>query len=129
MKPVTKTTIKIIGCTGGGITSGTSNGSTKATTGTNCATLVKNAGKPGRPSTGVITWSNGQTSNTSNVLTVTSKPGATPITVKLVTKYTAGLGQGSSARPRTSSNDPEQGYCTKVPFSKSTFKSTSIKSK
>ena len=48
---------------------GTSN---QATTGTNCATLVKNAGKPGAPSTGVIKWSNGQTSNTSNVLTVTS---------------------------------------------------------
>ena len=126
VKPVTKTTISIVGCTGGGITSGSSSGSTKATTGTNCATLVKNAGKPGAPSTGVIKWSNGQTSNTSNVLTVTSKPGASPIVVKLVTKYTAGLGKGKTSTA-TIVATPNKGYCTTAPFSKSTFKSTSIK--
>jgi len=125
VKPVTKTTISIVGCTGGGITSGSSVGSTKATTGTNCATLVKNAGKPGAPSTGVIKWSNGQTSSTSNVLTVTSKPGATPIVVKLVTKYTAGLGKGKTSTA-TIVATPNKGYCTTAPFSKSTFKSTKI---
>jgi hypothetical protein len=126
VKPVTKTTLKIVGCTGGGITSGTSTGSTKAKTGTNCATLVKGSGKPGAPSTGVIKWSNGQTSNTSNVLTVTSKAGASPIVVKLVTKYTAGLGKGKSSTA-TIVATPNKGYCTAAPFSKATFKSTSIK--
>ena len=125
VKPVTKTSISIVGCTGGGITSGSSVSSSKATVGTNCATLVKNAGKPGTPSTGVIKWSNGQTSNTSNVLTVTSKPGASPIIVKLVTKYTAGLGKGKTSTA-TIVATPNAGYCTKAPFSKSTFKSTKI---
>ena len=67
VKPVTKTNLKITGCTGGGITSGTSNSSVKATTGTNCKKLIANAGKPGAATKGVIKWSNGQTSTTSNV--------------------------------------------------------------
>jgi len=125
VKPVTKTDLKITGCTGGGITSGTSDSSTKATTATNCNTLVKNSGKPGAPSTGTIKWSNGSTSTTSNVLTVTSKPGASPIIAKLVSKYTAGLGKGHTSTAIIQAT-PNAGFCLKVPFTKSTFKSTKI---
>jgi hypothetical protein len=128
VKPVTKTSLTITGCSGGGITKGTSNGSTKAKTGTNCNTLVKNSGKPGAPSTGVIKWSNGQTSTTSNVLTVTSKPGASPIIAKLVTKYTKGLGKGHSSTA-TVKAVPNKGFCVSAPFTKSNFTSTKITSK
>ena len=127
VKPVTKTTLTITGCTGGGITGGTSSSSVKATTATNCNTVVKNSGKPGAPSAGVIKWSNGQTSTTSNVLTVTSKPGASPIIAKLVSKYTAGLGKGKTSTAIVQAV-PNAGFCTKVPFTKSTFKSTKITS-
>jgi len=126
VKPVTKTSLKIIGCSGGGITSGTSVGSTKATTGTNCLALIKGAGKPGAPSVGTINWSNGQTSTTSNVLTVTSKPGASPIIVKLVTKYTAGLGKGKTSTAVIKAV-PNAGYCTTKPFTSSNFVSLSLK--
>jgi hypothetical protein len=128
VKPTTTTNLTITGCTGGGITGGTSKGSVKATTATNCTTLVKNSGKPGAPSKGIIKWSNGQTSTTSNVLTVTSKPGASPIIAKLVSKYTAGLGKGHTSTAIITAT-PNKGFCVSVPFSKSTFKSTKITSK
>jgi hypothetical protein len=127
VKPVTKTSLTITGCTGGGITGGTSNGTTKATKGTNCLALIKAAGKPGAPTTGIIKWSNGQSSTTSNVLTTTSKPGASPIIVKLVTRYTAGLGKGHTSTA-TIVATPNAGFCTTKPFSKATFKSTKITS-
>jgi hypothetical protein len=128
VKPVTTTKLTISGCSGGGITSGTSSGSTKAKTGTNCNTLVKNSGKPGAPTTGIIKWSNGQTSTTSNVLTVLSKAGVTPIKAKLVTTYTAGLGKGkvSTALITATLN---KGACLSAPLSKSTFHSTKITTK
>lgn len=126
VKPVVNTSLKIVGCTGGGITSGTSTGSTKATKGENCTTLAKGAGKPGAASKGVIKWSNGQTSTTSNVLTQTSKAGASPIVVKLVSKYTAGLGKGKTSTAIIKAV-PNKGFCITAPFSKATFKSTSVK--
>jgi hypothetical protein len=128
VKPVTTTKLTITGCSGGGITGGVSNGTTKATTGTNCNTLVKNSGKPGAASKGIIKWSNGQTSTTSNVLTVTSKPGASPIIAKLVSKYTVGLGKGHTSTAIIQAV-PNAGFCTKTAFTKSTFKSTKITSK
>jgi hypothetical protein len=128
VKPTTTTNLKITGCSGGGITGGVSNSSTKAKTATNCTLLVKNSGKPGAPSTGLIKWSNGQTSTTSNVLTVTSKPGASPIIAKLVSKYTAGLGKGKTSTAIVKAT-PNKGFCVTVPFTKSTFVSTSITTK
>jgi hypothetical protein len=128
VKPITTTTLTITGCIGGGIKSGKSNSTVKATKGTNCAQLVKNAGKPGAASKGVITWSNGQKSTTSNVLTVTSKPGASPIIAKLVSKYVGGLGKGHQSTV-TLKATPNAGFCTKKPFTKSTFKSTKIVTK
>jgi hypothetical protein len=125
VKPVVTTALTITGCSGGGITKGTSNSSTKSKTGTNCATLVKNANKPGAPTVGIIKWSNGQTSTTSNVLTVTSKAGASPITAKLVSKYTAGLGKGHTTTTLLTAT-PNKGFCVTAPFSKSVFKSTKI---
>ncbi len=128
VKPVTKTTLTITGCTGApGITKGTSSSSVKATKATNCTDLVKNSGKPGAATKGIIKWSNGQTSTTSNVLTVTSKAGVSPIIAKLVSKYTAGLGKGKTSTTIVKAT-PNAGFCTTKPFTKSTFKSTSIKS-
>jgi hypothetical protein len=123
--PTTTTNLKITGCTGGGITSGKSNSVTKATTKTNCKKLFDNAGKPAKPTTGKITWSNGQTSTTSNTLTVTSAT-ATTIKAKLVSKYTAGLGKGKTSTVMFTAT-PNAGWCFKVAFSKTTFKSTSVK--
>ena len=128
VKPVTKTKLKITGCKGGGITSGTSNSSVKAKKGTNCAQLVKDSGKPGAATKGVIKWSNGQKSVTSNRLTVTSAPGASPIIAKLVSKYTGGLGKGHKSTV-TLKATPNKGFCTTKPFTKSTFKSTKITTK
>jgi hypothetical protein len=124
--PTTTTILKITGCVGGGITSGKSNSVTKATSKTNCKTLFNNAGKPAKPTTGKITWSNGQTSTTSNVLTVTSAT-ATTIKAKLVSKYTAGLGKGKQSTVLFTAT-PNAGWCFKVAFSKTTFKSTKITS-
>ena len=124
VKPVTKTDIKITGCTGGGITSGVSTSSSKATKGTNCDALFAAAGKPATPSAGTIKWSNGQTSTTSNVLTVT---GLTPtgVTAKLVSKYTAGLGKGKTSTVLVNAV-LNKGWCATAALTKSTFKSTKI---
>jgi len=127
VKPKTTTKLTITGCTGGGITSGKSNGVQTATTATNCNTLFANAGKPGKPTTGTITWSNGQTSQTSNVLTVTgASKDLKTLNAKLVTTYTGGLGKGKKSTATVVAT-PNSGWCTKVPFKSTTFKSTSIK--
>ena len=127
VKPVNKVTFSITGCTGGGITKGSSSGSLKSTTATNCSILFKDVGKPAKPTTGKITWSNGQTSTTSSVLTVTGVKG-TALTAKLVSKYTAGLGKGHTSTVLVLAN-PNKGWCSTAPLSKVTFKSTSITSK
>ena len=125
VKPVTTTNAQIKGCVGGGITSGKSSGSLKATTGTNCKKLIADTGKPGKPTPAKITWSNGQTSTVSNTITVT---GSTPtaLKAKLVTKYTGGLGKGKTVTAQILAT-PNKGYCTSAPLNKVTFKSTSIK--
>ena len=126
VKPVTKTTLTVTGCTGApGITKGSSTGSTKATKATNCKMLFANAGKPAAPTKGIIKWNNGQTSTTSNVLTVTGVT-ATGLKAKLVSTYTAGLGKGKKTTITVNAT-PNKGWCSKVPFTKTTFKSTSIK--
>jgi len=133
VKPLTTTKLTITGCTGGGIASGASNSAVKATKGTNCNMLVANANKPGAPTTGVIKWLNAAkatvaTSTTKNILTVTSKPGATPIKAKLVSTYTQGLGKGHVTTTLLTAT-PNAGFCTKTAFTKSTFKSTKITTK
>jgi hypothetical protein len=125
VKPLVKTNLVIKGCVGGGITGGKSSGSQKSTTATNCKILFANAGKPGKPTTGTITWSNGQKSTTSNVLTVTGVSGNS-LKAKLVTKYTGGLGKGKTSTAQVLAT-PNAGWCSTKPFTKTTFKSTSIK--
>jgi hypothetical protein len=123
--PTVKTNLTITGCTGGGIKSGKSTGSQKATTKTNCKKLFADAGKPAKPTKGTIVWSNGQKSTTSNVLTVTGLKG-TKILATLVSTYTGGLGKGKKSTVKVEAT-PNAGWCTTKPFTKSTFKSTSIK--
>jgi hypothetical protein len=126
VKPTTKTTLTVTGCTGApGITKGTSTGSTKATKATNCKMLFANAGKPAAATKGTIKWNNGQTSTTSNVLTVTGTT-KTGLAAKLVSTYTAGLGKGSKTTITVNAT-PNAGWCSTKPFTKTTFKSTSIK--
>jgi hypothetical protein len=126
VKPLTTTDLTITGCTGvPGLTKGTSNGSAKAKEATNCKTLFANAGKPAKPVVGHIKWSNGQTSTTSSVLTVTGIT-ATGLKAKLVSKYTAGLGKGKTSTALINAT-PNKGWCFKVAFSKTSFKSTSVK--
>ena len=50
----------------------------------------------------------------------------TTIKAKLVSKYTAGLGKGKTSTVLFTAT-PNAGWCFKVAFSKTTFKSTSIK--
>ena len=116
------------GCTGGGITKGTVSGSTKATVPYNCTQLFKDAAakKPGKPTVSTVKWSNGQTSTSSSVLTVTGIKGSA-LVAKIVGKTTAGLGKGHTTTINVLAT-PNTGWCTKVAFAKTTFKSTSITS-
>jgi len=126
VKPKTTTHLTITGCTGGGITKGTSDGSAVATVATNCKKLFADAAahKAAKPVVGHIKWSNGQTSTTSSVLTVISL--GTPIKAKLVSKYTAGLGKGKTSTAMINAT-PNKGWCNPNPFTSVSFKSTSVK--
>jgi hypothetical protein len=127
VKPKVTTHLKITGCTGApGITSGKSDGSQVSKTATNCDKLFADAGKPGKPTTGTIVWSNGQKSQTSNVLTVTGTTTDGKLKAKLVTKYTGGLGKGKTSTAQVLAT-PNKGWCSTKPLSKVNFKSTSIK--
>jgi phage FluMu protein Com len=129
VKPVTKTMLSITGCTGApGITKGSSNTSSKATTATNCNKLLADAAahKPAKATTGVITWSNKQTTTTSNVLTVTGINKDGTLAAKLVSHYTKGLGKGKTSTVLFKAT-PNKGWCTKTAFTKTSFKSTSVK--
>ena len=83
------TSLKITGCSGGGITSGTISG-TSTYTG-NCTTLLTPSTKP---LISTVKWSNGKSSSLSTTTKTTSKTGVTPITAILTSKITAGLGVG-----------------------------------
>lgn len=125
--PVVKTKLAIKGCSGGGITGGTSSGSQKAIAATNCDKLLADAlkGKPGNLTKGTITWSNGKKSQTSSVLTITALTGS-GMKAKLVTTYTGGLGKGKKSTATVTAT-PNAGWCKTSPLSKVNFKSTSIK--
>ena len=129
VKPVQKVVAAFTGCTGGGITKGTANGSSKATVAYNCTQLFKDAAakKPGKPTVSTIKWSNGQTSTSSSVLTVTGIKG-TALVATIVGKTTAGLGKGHTTTINVLAT-PNAGWCAKSPFTKTTFKSTSITQK
>jgi hypothetical protein len=128
VKPTTTTVANITGCTGGGITSGKSSGTLKAKTATNCKMLFANAGKPAPATPATIRWSNGQTSTTSNVLTVTGVNKSGQLTAKLVSKYVAGLGKGHTSTIQLVAT-PNKGWCSTTTLNKVTFKSTSITTK
>jgi hypothetical protein len=127
VKPKVTTNLTIKGCTGGGITGGKSSGSQTSKTATNCTMLFADAGKPGKPTTGTIKWSNGATSQTSNVLTVhgTTTDGKS-LKATLVTTYTGGLGKGKKSTAQVIAT-PNSGWCNTKPLSKVNFHSTSIK--
>jgi hypothetical protein len=116
-----KTTGKIGGCTGGpvaGVTSAAVATSYKYTG--NCNTLV--TGKGGKtvlgPST--LTWNNAKTSTISTTTTQTSKVGATPIILKLVTKVTKGQYSGTTAISTVKETAPA-GTCQTIGASKATL--------
>lgn len=87
---------KLTGCTNvAGITSGTSS-STTIMKSANCTTLVKSLSSKSKPTptTGTIKWNNGKTTTVSDTLTQTSKVGASPVVLTLVSKATKGVGAG-----------------------------------
>jgi hypothetical protein len=126
VKPLTKTVAALTGCTGGGITKGTANGSQKATVATNCKKLFADAAahKPAPATVATVKWSNGQTSTTSSVLTVTGVSG-NALKATLVSKTTAGLGKGHTTTIQVTAT-PNAGWCSSKPFTKVAFKSTKI---
>ena len=124
----TTTKLTITGCTGGGITSGKSTGSRSRRRRRTARQLFADAGKPGKPTTGTITWSNGQTSTTSNVLTVTGKSGAKCAHGQARVEVHGGPRQGQDVDRSTSSRPRTRAGARTAPFTKSTFKSTSITS-
>ena len=71
----------------------------------------------------VITWNNGKTSTTANVLTLKSKVGVSPATFELVSKFTAGIGIGHTSTT-TISVLLNTGACLKTTLSKATFHAT-----
>ena len=117
-----KLTSTITGCSGvPGITSGTSN-STTPYTNQNCTTLITSLSKPSATK-GVIKWNNGKTTNILDTLTQTSKVGAIPIVLKLVSKYTAGVSAGHTVTSTLNATLNSPKACLSVPLSKATAKS------
>ena len=116
-----KTTGKIGGCTGGPVA-----GVTGAAVATvykykgNCTTLVNNKGGTVIPGTSTLTWSNHKTSTILTTTTQTSKTGATPIILKLVTKITKGQYAGTTNTTNVKETAPP-GTCTTTGASKATL--------
>jgi hypothetical protein len=116
-----KTTGKIGGCTGGPVAGVTgANVSTSYKYKGNCTTLL--SGKGGVTTLGAssLTWSNGKTSTIATTTTTTSKAGATPITLQLVTKVTKGQYVGTTAISTVKETAPP-GTCTTTGASKATL--------
>jgi len=116
-----KTTGKIGGCTGGPVA-----GVTGAAVATvykykgNCTTLVNNKGGVTIPGTSTLTWSNGKPSTILTTTTQTSKVGAMPIILKLVTKVTKGQYAGTTNTTNVKETAPA-GTCTATGASKATL--------
>ena len=109
VKPVGATNGTFTNCTGGGITKGTISASAKSTVATNCTTLFKDiaAKKPQKPTVSTLKWSNGQTSTSSSVLTVTGST-KTALIGNIVAKTTAGLGKGHTSTIGDRSRTPNR---------------------
>jgi len=119
-----KLSSKLTGCTGvSGITSGTSP-STSILKSSNCTTLIKSLSaktKP-TPSAGTINWNNGATTTVSNTLTQTSKVGASPVVLTLVSKATKGVGAGHTTTSTIHALlTGGSKVCISIPLSKATF--------
>jgi hypothetical protein len=125
--PVTTTAGAFTGCTGGGITKGTVNGTTKAKVPTNCKKLISDAAakKPGTPTNYTVKWSNGQTSSGTSVVTVTGVTNDGKLKATVVGTTKAGLGKGHKTTIQVIAT-PNKGWCQTAPLSKVTFKSTKI---
>jgi len=116
-----KTNGKIGGCTGGpvkGVTGATVSTSYKYKG--NCTTLLTGKGGVTTLGSSSLKWSNGKTSTIATTTTTTSKAGATPITLKLVTKVTKGQYSGTTAISTVKETAPA-GTCTSTGASKATL--------
>jgi len=118
-----KLTGKLTGCSGGGVT-----GATVAQAYTyngNCTTFVTGKGGKTTPAvpTSTFTWSNHKTSTATSTVTLLTKPGVTPVKLKLATKITQGLFAGASNTGTVILTAPA-GSCTKIPGSKATLTSS-----
>ena len=93
---VNKSTAKLGGCTGGGVTSATIVSSFKYKG--NCSTFagLAKGGVTSSPST-KFTWSNGKTSTALTTTKSLSKPGVQPAIIQLTTKITSGLFAGTTS--------------------------------
>ena len=127
VKPVATTVGTFTGCTGGGITKGTSQRQPEGQDGDELQEVFTDAAahKPGEPLIATIKWSNGQTSTTSNVLTVTGldrdrDQGQARSEDHGRPRQGEDLDHQRPAPPRTRDS------ARRWPFTKTTFKSTSI---
>jgi len=105
------TSLKLTGCSGGGITSGTIAGTAKYVG--NCTTLVVTPSK--KPLVSTVKWSNKSTSTLSTTTKITSKTGVQPVLATLTSKVTAGLGKGHTTTVNVKATSPT-GACTKTPL-------------
>ena len=116
-----KLTATLTGCSGvPGITSGSSS-STTPYKNQNCTTLISSL-KKASATKGVIKWNNGKTTNITDMLTQTSAVGKTPIVLKLVSKYTAGISAGHTVTTTLNATLNSPKACLSVPLSKATAK-------
>ena len=110
-------TLPIKGCSGGGVTSGSSKGSTKGTTKQSCGTFAA-AGKTVTKVT--ITWNTKKTS-TATLTTLVSVAGKTGITATVSGKISAGLFVGKTLKTKVKVTIPT-GVCTDAkPLTKATL--------
>jgi hypothetical protein len=118
----TKSTAKITGCTGGGVTGGT----TVSKPGTykgNCTTLL--SAKKGTVTKGssTITWSNHKTSTVTTTLTSLSAPGSASPQLKLESKFTVGQFKGTTSTTTIKATAPA-GSCTQKALTQFNFVNT-----
>jgi hypothetical protein len=109
---------KIGGCTGGGVTDAAFTDSYKYEG--NCSTFVTGKGGVTIPGPSSLSWSNGKPSVATTTAKLISKPGATPVILKLRSTIIKGQFAGTSASGDVKAVSPA-GTCTKTSLSKATL--------
>ena len=119
---VNKSTAKLGGCTGGGVTGATIVSSFKYKG--NCSTFagLSKGGVTSSPST-KFTWSNGKTSSALTTTKSLSKPGVQPAVIQLTTKITSGQFAGTTSTGKALGTSVT-GACIKTTLGKFTLKGT-----